>query len=396
MHDLTAESLDALVQALKSEDRDRRGRAMGELGRRGQEGDLRGVQTLVEALDRLPLDAGEAAAEREYATVYLERMGSPAVDQLLAVLVDRSRTPSTRCDVARAVGNIGDTRAREVMVTILQGGAEDLELRRTVAFYLGRLQDHRAVEPLLALAADPEADRTVRRNALAALGELADRQSFDVLLSLLHDPEVSNRASTALQSLQDPRAIDQLLPTLGSDDALWRLDVAAIVGKVGEPAVEPLLALLQSADWRVRAGAAAALGFTEDRRAGGPLTSLALQDSDSRVRREAAASLGFLDDVPVVPTLVAVLEDEDVHVRLAAMQSLYHLALPGRAPTTILSQVEWVATHDTGTINGHEVMKDAGQRVVRELRRALILQRQIGHELGTLQYDGDGGDHDDG
>ena len=26
----------------------------------------------------------------------------------------------------------------------------------------------------------------------------------------------------------------------------------------------------------------------------------------------------------------------------------------------------------------------------------LILQRQIGHELGTLQYDGDGGDHDAG
>ena len=53
------------------------------------------------------------------------------------------------------------------------------------------------------------------------------------------------------------------------------------------------------------------------------------------------------------------------------MQSLYHLALPGRAPTAILSQVEWVATHDTGTINGREVVKDVGQCVVRELRRAL-------------------------
>ena len=371
MHDLAAASLDALVQALKSDDRDRRGRAMGELGRRGREGDLRMVQALVDALDRLPLGAGEAAAEREYAADSLERMGPPAVDQLLAILVDRSRTPSGRCDVARAVGNIGDTRAREVMVTILQDGAEDLELRRTVAFYLGRLRDHRAVEPLLALAADPEADRTVRRNALAALGELADPQSFDVLLSLLHDPEVSNMASTALQSLHDPRAIDQLLPTLASDDAQWRHNVAAIVGKVGEPAVEPLLVLLKCADWRVRAGAAAALGFPEDRRAAGPLTSLALRNSDSRVRREAAASLGFLDDAPVVPTLVAVLEDADVQVRLAAMQSLYHLALRGRAPTTILSQVEWVAAHDTGTINGHAVVKDVGQRVVRELRRAL-------------------------
>ncbi len=371
MQDLTAESFDALVQALHSEDRDRRARAMGELGRRGREGDLRVVQALVEALDRLPLDAGEAAAEREYAVEYLERMGRPAVDRLLAVLVEPSRSSPTRCDVARAVGNIGDTRAREVMVTILQDGAEDLELRRTVAFYLGRLQDHRAVGPLLALAAAPEEDRTVRRNALAALGELADRQSFDVLLSLLHDPEVGNMASTALQSLHDPRTIDQLLPTLGSDNAQWRQHVAAIVGKVGEPAVEPLLALVKSADWRIRAGAATALGFTEDQRAGEPLTSLALQDSDSRVRREAAASLGFLDDAPVAPTLVAVLEDEDVHVRLAAMQSLYHLALRGRAPTTILSQVEWVAAHDTGTIDGREVVKDAGQRVVRELRRAL-------------------------
>ncbi len=381
MQDLTAESFDALVQALHSGDRDRRARAMGELGRRGREGDLRGVQALVEALDRLPLDAGEAAAEREYATVYLERIGPPAVDRLLAVLVDPVRIPSGRCDVARAVRNIGDARALDVMVTILQDGAENLELRRTVAFYLGRLRDHRAVEPLLALAADPEQDRIVRRNALLALGELADRQSFDVLLSLLHDPEVSNMASTALQSLQDPRAIDQLLPTLGSDDAQWRHNVAAIVGKVGEPAVEPLLALVKSADWRVRAGAATALGFTEDQRAAGPLTSLALQDSDSRVRREAAASLGFLDDAPVVPTLVTVLEDEDVHVRLAAMQSLFHLALPGRAPISILSQVEWVATHDTGTINGHQVVRDVGQRVVRELRRARTERIDAGRSI---------------
>lgn len=381
MQDLTAESFDALVQALKSDDRDRRGRAMGELGRRGREGDLRAVQALVGALDRLPLDAGEAVAEREYATVYLERIGPPAVDRLLAVLVDSVRTPSGRCDVARAVGNIGDARALDVMVTILQDGAENLELRRTVAFYLGRLRDHRAVEPLLALAADPEQDRIVRRNALLALGELADRQSFDVMVSLLHDPEVSNTASTALQSLHDPRAIDQLLPTLGSDDAQWRLYVAAIVGKVGEPAVEPLLALLNGADWRVRAGAATALGFTEDQRAAGPLTSLALQDSDSRVRREAAASLGFLDDAPVVPTLVTVLEDEDVHVRLAAMQSLFHLALPGRAPISILSQVEWVATHDTGTINGHQVVRDVGQRVVRELRRALTERIDAGRSI---------------
>ncbi len=36
MHDLSAESFNVLVQALMSDDRERRSRAMGELGRRGR------------------------------------------------------------------------------------------------------------------------------------------------------------------------------------------------------------------------------------------------------------------------------------------------------------------------------------------------------------------------
>jgi HEAT repeat protein len=371
MHDLTTEPLDALARGLEGEDRERRLAAMEELSRRGREGDLRGVQALVGALDHPSPVTMEAAAEWEYFVESLGRIGPPIVDQLLAILVDQGRSLSVRSGIARALGNIGDHRAYDGLVTILLSEGDDLDLRRYVAFYIGRLRDHRAVQPLLTIAANPDEDRTIRVNALHALGELRDPQSFDVLVSLLHDPEVSNMASTALQSLQDPRAIDQILPTLASDDDIWRSYAASIVGKVGEPAVEPLLALLTSPDWRVRAGAANALGFTGDRRAAGPLTSILLQDSDSRVRREAAGSLGFLENAPVADTLVGALADEHVQVRLAAMQSLYHLALIRRAPTDIFSRVEWVANHDTGTIDGHEVVKDAGQRVVMELRRVL-------------------------
>ncbi len=379
MYDLAAASSEALVQVLEGNNRDRRMAAMAELARRGRGGDLRGAQSLVDVLDRYAQDTEgengrpsmEAATEMEYAVDSLESIGPPIVDLLLATLLDQERSPFVRSGATNALGNIGDPRAYDALVTILLDNGEEVSLRSMVAFYIGRLRDHRAVGPLLDIAADVNQDRTIRRNAIYALGELRDPESFDVLMSLLPDPEVHIAASTALADLRDWRAVDRLLPTLASDDDSWRFSVAVIVGKVGESAVMPLLALLTSPDWREREGSANGLGFTTDQRAAGPLTRTLQEDADGRVRRAAASSLGFLDDGSAAYTLVEALADADVQVRLASMSSLFHLALTGHAPTDIVSRVEWVANHDTGTINGHEVIKDVGQRTVRELRRAL-------------------------
>ncbi|MDQ2744060.1 MAG: HEAT repeat domain-containing protein, partial [Chloroflexota bacterium] len=192
--------------------------------------------------------------------------------------------------------------------------------------------------------------------------------SFDALMSQLSDPEISNVVGRALQELHDQRSIDRLLPTLATDDANWRGHVAAIVGKVGAPAVEPLLELLTSEDSRLRAAGATGLGFTQDRRAVDPLAESLRSNPESEVRAEAASSLGFLPDEGVVEPIVGALSDSSVRVRQAALGALYHLALTRRAPLDILPAVEWVAANDAGTIQGYPVIKDTAQRVVRELR----------------------------
>jgi len=69
-----------------------------------------------------------------------------------------------------------------------------------------------------------------------------------------------------------------------------RYNAALALGKIGKPAVEPLIAALKDKDSRVRYSAAWALGKIGDKRAVEPLIA-ALKDKDSTVRRDAAWAL---------------------------------------------------------------------------------------------------------
>ena len=67
---------------------------------------------------------------------------------------------------------------------------------------------------------------------------------------------------------------------LKDDNSSVRRDAAAALGKIGTPAVEPLIAALKDNDSGVRRYAAAALGKIKDARAVEPLID-ALRDVDS-------------------------------------------------------------------------------------------------------------------
>lgn len=240
-----------------------------------------------------------------------------------------------------------------------------------VAFYLGRLGDRRAGPDLMDVLQSRTEDSDLRIHVGFGLAELHDPDTFDALLPLLGDPLVGNAVSDAIEALLDPRTIDLLLPTLATDDELWRSKVAVIVGRLGEPALQPLLNLLTSDDARVREGAATGLGFVADMRTLETLADLAVRDPDSRVRAAAASSLGFIHDKRGIEPIVQALSDADVRVRLAAMNSLRHLALVERVPTDILPLVEQIASTDPGTIDGFHVVRHVAERVARDLRRTM-------------------------
>jgi len=77
------------------------------------------------------------------------------------------------------------------------------------------------------------------------------------------------------------------------NDSDWdvRSGAAEALGRIGEPAVEPLINALNNSDTTgVRVNAAQALGRIGDSRAVKPLER-ALNDADSRVRKSAAEAL---------------------------------------------------------------------------------------------------------
>ncbi len=364
-------TMEELRHALLGSDRDTRMQAAFQLSDRGRDGDAPAVILLIDALDVPAPVTPQGTADWEYVVDYLIRVGPSAVQPLIAVLVDRSRPELMREGAARALGNLGDARAVEPLLDILMDENDYPGVRAMIAFYVGRLRDPRVVEPLLALAADPGVSQTLRRNALHGLGHVSDPRLFHALVPLLADGEVARFAATVLADSHDPRALAELLPEIATDDPTMRLHIAAIVGKLGERAVEPLLESLKSPDWRVREGAATALGFAVSKAAEAPLREMLVHDRSPEARRAAASSLGFGDDPAVCYALVAALDDPDVLVRQAAMFSIYHFAMTSRAPVNILPQVELVAANDTGTIEGHSVVREAGERAARELRRCM-------------------------
>jgi HEAT repeat protein len=101
------------------------------------------------------------------------------------------------------------------------------------------------------------------------------------------------------------------------------------LGKIGDFAVEPLIAALEldRHDSRIRRAAATALGSTGDARAMEPLVA-SLCDCDRYLRKAATDALTKLADARALESLVGVLDDEDDNVRWAAAEALRRIGMP--------------------------------------------------------------------
>ncbi|MGH8906507.1 MAG: HEAT repeat domain-containing protein, partial [Egibacteraceae bacterium] len=264
-------------------------------------------------------------------------------------------------EAAVALGELGDHRAAEPLLTLLAGsdttlweawalgllsehrafevlrerlGDPDAEMRQAVVGAFRQLGDVRAVEPLLGLLGDPDAD--VRGQAAVALGGLGDVRAVEPLLRLLNtDAAVRGRAPWVLGWLGDLRAVEPLLELLGNADPVMRWNAAEALGRLGDHrAVEPLLKLLSDDVAGVRWRTAVALGWLGDVRVVEPLVEL-LDDVNVTVRWCAAEVLGGLGDVRVVEPLVELLGDIDAKARGPAAGALGDLG-DGRAVEPLL------------------------------------------------------------
>lgn len=255
---------------------------------------------------------------RHWAAMALGEIGDPRAVEPLSGLLLVDEDEGVRLEAARALVKLKDRRATEALVSALRD--EKWVVRTWAAAALGEIGDLRAVEPLIA-ALDDNAD-LVRERAARALGKLKDTRAIGPLIAALKDKYWGTRgeAVIALGEIRDPRAVEFLVSAIRNGTA--RVVAGEALGKIGRPAVEPLLALLKDKDARVRETAVSALGRTGDARAVKPLMEILIDtNEEGGVRRAAPLALGRIGS-PAVKPLIAELKNEDIYIRLAIIDVL--------------------------------------------------------------------------
>jgi HEAT repeat protein len=270
---------------------------------------------------------------------------APDVMRLLAAL--ESEDPRIRASAARQLGMAQPLGVWSELLVALDD--PDASVRLVAADALGRIKDPAAVPGLL--IALEHLSEQVRLGAARALGMMGVEVAVEPLRAmLLHGKglEVSV-AGEALGRIGGPAATDALLTALADPQptARWHVAMAALEA-MGEPAVEPLVAMLEGQDVLARRNAAQALGWIGLSSANDALVRALEKDHDATVRGQAAWALGEIGDPAARKTLErAQLRDPAVDVQISAERALSRVPVRSEAATSwvtrwapVLSQIQ--------------------------------------------------------
>jgi DNA-directed RNA polymerase subunit RPC12/RpoP len=159
---------------------------------------------------------------------------------------------------------------------------------------------------------------------------MGDSQGFEVLAAILCSRDRVSTRCLAAWSLGETRtaaAAEALVRALG--DKLTAESVRDALTKIGQPAVKPLLSVLRDGSGlKDPESHAAAAALT---RIGTPAVGAlvrSLEDGSEQERRWAPLILSQIGDQRAVGPLIAILDDDDPGVRIAAAHALETMA-PG-------------------------------------------------------------------
>ncbi len=203
----------------------------------------------------------------------LVEIGPQSIDPLLAYL--QKMTNPNRPMAARALGKLGDSRVIPVLAACLSETDTSMQLeacnalinlsadqektekaivplikhadwriRQSAAQVLGRFKDVRMLQVLSPLLTD--SDVTVRGYAVLAIGTNGGKGAADLIVPLLEDHDLFPRkaAVEALVMLKDSRAIDTLVALAKAGSIATKVDVAILLGRLGNAPAASALAPL--------------------------------------------------------------------------------------------------------------------------------------------------------
>ena len=220
--------------------------------------------------------------------------------------------------------NIGKLKERRNMSGLAQALEDkDPEVQYRAAEALGNIGDTKSVGPLITAMTCSEYSG-VRWKAAEALSKIGD-PAVGPLISLLQHPgdDVRWQTAIALGEIGDPEAVEPLIALMKDRDRYVRSRAAVALGLIGKPAIHRLKDVLKNGTVTARCGAAAALGRTKDPEAIEPLIN-ALADPEPEVRVDAASALAEIGR-PAASSLIQFLKYTGGERRVEVVRALGQL-----------------------------------------------------------------------
>jgi HEAT repeat protein len=192
--------------------------------------------------------------------------------------------------------------ARDIRGLIRLLSHKDPDIQYEAAGALGDIGDPRAVDPLITALKNDEFSG-VRWKAAESLSRIGP-PAVDALIGALQhsDDDVRWKAAIALGEIGDQRAIEPLIRALTDKYENVRAEAATSLAAMGKDALEPLLRFLQYSDKSLRIDVVPALGELQDTDAIHPLIQM-LENADEEERRAIADALDAIL-IPSVEPLV--------------------------------------------------------------------------------------------
>ncbi len=202
-------------------------------------------------------------------------------------------------------------------------GDSDARLRAEIAHMLGRIKDRTAGLPLVEVLKDPVPE--VREAATEAIRHVADADALAAVVRLLEDPAHRDTAAAVLGRLKDPGALEPLAAMLKSADPTARAMAAeALDQRADRRRADAWIEGMGDPGWREIA--ARSLKRISELRERIAAILDRLRESDDTVALEEARIGVSMDLIalgrPAVSELLEALEDELWVVREAAAQAL--------------------------------------------------------------------------
>ena len=199
--------IDVLINAISDKEEEVRIEVVQALGDIGNE---RAVKSLIDTMD------DDSLVVREKAAKALGKLGKREAEETLISALSSNTDLSIVCSVIEALGQIGDTRAVDPLITFLTH--KESKIRECTAAALGKLRDSRAVESLIVALSDEQ--ERVRWYAADSLGKIGDPVCVESLIKLLSDTSARVRESavTALGQIGNQQAIESLIKALQDVD----------------------------------------------------------------------------------------------------------------------------------------------------------------------------------